>query len=145
MISRLDPEVTAGKATCKNKSDCCTGKNTSDSSTVNPFETFPHLSRLKGRHKRHDNQEGLLSLHAEESTWHQRRCKKLSYRSQTSLGSRLVISLDRPFFPLDHYNRGFTLYARVETWISRANISSMVGQIVMNCFIVAAADLSSPD
>ena len=38
------------------------GKNTSDSSTVNPFETFPHLSGLKGRHKRHDNQKGFYSF-----------------------------------------------------------------------------------
>ena len=39
---------------------------------------------------------------------------------------------------------GDSLSTRVETGIRRADIPSMVGQIVMNCFIVTAADLSSP-
>ena len=58
----VSPRRNGWKCYLQNKSDRCTGKNTSNSSTVNPFESFPHLSSLKGRYKRHDDQKGFNSF-----------------------------------------------------------------------------------
>ena len=50
------------KSDLQNKSDRCAGKNPRSSSTVDPFEAFPHLSGLKGRHKGHDDQKRFYSF-----------------------------------------------------------------------------------